>query len=434
MSISNLTYINTDKPDRRQKSARDDVGLKDLPVELWTQIGDKVGDAKGAMSLRGSALSGKHVLPKCLAAYNQKGDYQYCGDGDLKRIPVCLKCNFLGEGQIPFKQYCQSHVLSQRSTSLTDLGGHQGLEPDTTAVAVMSDGPYIVTGSNRSAQLIIWDLKTGLPTSRGGEYNYKQFRSIVLTPDGTKAVATHDGGGVTVTELGHDIRPVLIRPAGYVSVVAVNPTGTQFVHSTVQGMWIRGMESPHTKIRRIQHDPVEHGNYTPLRISFTSDGMRVILLWWNGGGCVWKVRNRNLKKFEALQGQHNRYSISAGAVTPDGTRVIHATEEGAVYVWIRKLGELEYTLQLPPPDPSDDSFRVRFHPPIGARAVTVTPDGGYLVAGYKDGTTAVWNLGTGALERTLLGHRTNITSVATNGKVVVSGSAGPVRVWDIPEL
>lgn len=59
-------------------------------------------------------------------------------------------------------------------------------------------------------------------------------------------------------------------------------------------------------------------------------------------------------------------------------------------------------------------------------------DGQYLVTGSRDHSVRIWNFKEGALERKLLGHRSEVLSVACSpdGQFVASGSKdGEVRIW-----
>ncbi|HEY4389706.1 MAG TPA: WD40 repeat domain-containing protein, partial [Ktedonobacteraceae bacterium] len=66
--------------------------------------------------------------------------------------------------------------------------------------------------------------------------------------------------------------------------------------------------------------------------------------------------------------------------------------------------------------------------------VAISPNGQTLVSGGGDKTIKVWNLSTGKLARTLIGHEGFVQCVAIspNGQTLVSGSEDKtIKVWGV---
>ena len=66
-------------------------------------------------------------------------------------------------------------------------------------------------------------------------------------------------------------------------------------------------------------------------------------------------------------------------------------------------------------------------------AVAISPDGTTVVSGSSDKTVRVWNLKTGACEKTLEGHSSSVNAVAISpdGTTVVSGSESGVVIHNL---
>jgi WD40 repeat protein len=111
-------------------------------------------------------------------------------------------------------------------------------------------------------------------------------------------------------------------------------------------------------------------------------------------------------------------SVRACVVTPDGRRVVSASEDQTLKTWDLQTGHEVATL---------DGHADR----VGACAVT--PDGRRVVSGSDDKTLKVWDLATGHEIATLKGHAhwVLVCAVTPDGRRVVSGSRDKtLKVWD----
>jgi WD40 repeat protein/tRNA A-37 threonylcarbamoyl transferase component Bud32 len=111
--------------------------------------------------------------------------------------------------------------------------------------------------------------------------------------------------------------------------------------------------------------------------------------------------------------------VAAAALSPDGTVVLTAGEEGAVWRWDASTGQ-------PLGEPLAHPNRVR--------ALAFSPDGKWYVTGCDDGKARVWE-GTSREPRLTLSHKGAVTAVAFSpgsGTVATGAEDGLVRLWQLP--
>ncbi|MEL7242898.1 MAG: hypothetical protein AAGM40_11200 [Cyanobacteria bacterium J06573_2] len=112
-------------------------------------------------------------------------------------------------------------------------------------------------------------------------------------------------------------------------------------------------------------------------------------------------------------------AVLAVTVTPNGKYLISASKDNTIKVWNFQTGEEFFTL-------SGHSDWVL--------TLAVTPDSKQVISGSKDKTLKIWSLETGKEIDTLKGHTRPINAlvVTPNGKTLISASGDSTfRVWDL---
>ncbi len=143
-----------------------------------------------------------------------------------------------------------------------------------------------------------------------------------------------------------------------------------------------------------------------------------------GTVCQWNISTGKLiRRFDA------KSAIQAVAISPDGKTLATGIRDNAIKLWNVSTGELIHTLI----GHTDQVMTVAF-----------SPDGKTLASGSWDDTIKLWNVNTGKAIReampegliaTFTGHKEKVWSVAFNpdGKTLASTSQDDtIKIWRVP--
>jgi WD40 repeat protein/post-segregation antitoxin (ccd killing protein) len=147
----------------------------------------------------------------------------------------------------------------------------------------------------------------------------------------------------------------------------------------------------------------------------TPDGRRVVSASEDQTLKVWDLESG--RAVATLKGHADW--VSACAVTPDGQRVVSASGDKTLKVWDLKSGRVLATMEG--------------HADV-VRTCAVTPDGLRVVSASEDKTLKVWGLESGHALATLDGHAgwVNACAVTPDGLRVISASNDKtLKVWDL---
>jgi WD40 repeat protein len=315
------------------------------------------------------------------------------------------------------------HAITPESPSLVrDLVGHAD---GVTASAVTPDGRRVISAS-QDRTLKIWDLQSGyaLATLEG---HTDWVNACAVTPDGRRVVsASHDRTLKTWDlESGRQLA-TLEGHAFWVSGCAVTPDGRSVVSASQDGtLKVWDLESGRVLATLEGHATGMNG------CAVTPDGRSVVSASQDGTLKVWDLESGRV--LATLKGHAG--GVMACAVTPDGRRVVSASQDRLLKVWDLESGRELVTLE----DPRLRQRRAREFPAcaVTACAVTacaVTPDGRRVVSASQDGELKVWDLDSGELFAILRGHAGWVLgcAVTPDGRRVVSASEDrTLKVWDL---
>src|SRR5581483_9220713 len=245
-------------------------------------------------------------------------------------------------------------------------------------VAAAADGVSIALAGTAG------ELALGSRTIRG-----LGVTALAYTPDGTLVTGSRDGrlrvwrGSGAPRELEPARGPVASLSAGGARVAVRTETGAVAVYSLAGGL-----------LRRLP-GRADRATLSPAGdLVATARGREVRLRDAAGG-----------RLLHALAG--HRSLVTDVEFSPDGTRLVTASDDHDARVWDVATGRLVHVL------------RGHF---FAVRTASFSPDGRWIVTSSQF-TAGLWNAGTGALVLYLRGHTRPLTgaSFAPDGRTIVTG-------------
>ena len=166
------------------------------------------------------------------------------------------------------------------------------------------------------------------------------------------------------------------------------------------------MSEYHERVRLEVPNPVQYAAFSP-------DGKRVITASEDDKAHIW----------DAETGEHliplgHEKAVWSAAFDSDGTRAITSSDDGRARIWDAKTGALLKEL-----DRHGDSLH----------GAAFSPDGGRVVTASEDGTARVWNAGSGKVIAVLKGHHNKVWSAAFDpdgGRIVTASLDTTARIWN----
>jgi WD40 repeat protein len=321
----------------------------------------------------------------------------------------------------------------QRWRPLLTISGHNR---GVGSAAYSPDGRQIVSTSG-DGTVKVWDAESGLLIRTLFSGHDDIVNSAAFSPDGRRIVFTRsksirfaDGSrlrdGVTTMRVLDAGSGQLIRTLadhdGWIYSAAYSPDGRRIVSAlSDKTVKVWDAESGQLIHSLSGHDGwIYSAAYSPNGRRIVSAGERRISGFSSSFEAVnvWDAESGQL--IHTLSGYSGGVVLSA-AYSPDGWRIVTASDDGTVKVRNTGSGGFIHTL---------------FGHKERVNSVAYSPDGRRIVSASGDKTVKVWDAENGQLIRTLYGHNGSVNSVAysPDGRRIVSASGdGTVKVWDAGE-
>lgn len=281
------------------------------------------------------------------------------------------------------------------------------------------DGQRIVTAS-QDCTAIVWNSSTAQPllTLCGRVH---PVSSASFSPNSERfVVGSSDSTAVVWDALLGSKRHVLAGDSTSVLSASFSPDGRRIITGTWHGRVIVSDTATGTKFHTLEGGLAGAASYSPdgqwiFTACSENDG--------DGDGAVWNAETG--AKFRSLEGHGRLSGINSARYSPDGKRIVTASDDQTAIVRDAVTGANIHTLK-------GHAGRV-----ISA---SFSPDGKRIVTTSHDDTAIIWDAATGAKLRTLEGHArssvsiwsgVNSASYSPDGKRIVTASWDTTAIiWD----
>jgi len=361
-----------------------------------------------------------------------------------------------------------------------------------TSAAFTPDGTGMVTGSEHSNALVLWDVASGEVRGRWGEHR-APLTAVAFTPDGRRLLTTsRSGSGPDLWDAttGAHLRALAVE--GGAAAVSISPDGSRIAAGGQGGAVMVWDAETGTVLRRLAGGtgPITEVVFGPVDSLVTLDyGGKAVMVWDLGSGAaertfatqepaephgmtisrdgcfvttkpdgdlflVWSTETG--RQVGRVPGDGDDRTVPV--LSPDG-RLLALTGPGRrrVTVWEVATGELAETLEGERavsgslfPDSGDGgggtgraalwdaavATRVRqFLTPRTAHPLAVSPDGRVVVATGEGYEAVLWDMEGGARLDALRGHHDDVNGAdfSPDGLLVATVAGdGTCKLWDVP--
>ncbi|RPD70200.1 WD40 repeat-like protein [Lentinus tigrinus ALCF2SS1-7] len=287
------------------------------------------------------------------------------------------------------------------------LEGHQ----DTVYALTFSRDNRVLASGSLDEHIILWDV------ARGEQLQDLRpetaIHSLAYTPDGSKLIAGASDGKLYVwNSETYELEKTLEKNMAVVTFIVFSQDGRRMATGGTESVFYI-WETAQLGVPNVQPLSVLDGHHGMVcAAAFSPDGDRIVTASDDGSSRIWKAETG-----EALVILHEHTGpVWSVAFSPDGKRVASGSSDSTVKVCDSFSGERLLSLD------GHDSM---------INAVEFSPDGQWIASAASDNTLRLWNANDGVCTTTFNEHNDNVTSAmfSPDGTVLASGSHdGMVRI------
>jgi WD40 repeat protein len=278
----------------------------------------------------------------------------------------------LSIGGIPWMSWVNRP--EDRSPCLLTLTGHQAA---VMSVAITPHDRRIISGSGDKT-IKIWDMENGqeLQTLKGHTSGITQ---VLVTPDGSRIISGSEDWTIMIWRIPGGARPMtLIGHKGKITCLALSPDGRFLASGSLDGkikIW-------DAQTGRLGRTLVGHGGDV-TKVAFSADGRR---LSSSGGFLNFKAEIWDFESGENLSASERSFDDFIGSlIEPSGPGVKFRTPDGRFILMggSHQLVVIDARTLQPVRKWSGHSGAIN--------AVTMSPDGQWVVSAGMDSTLKIWD-------------------------------------------
>ncbi|KAI0696216.1 WD40-repeat-containing domain protein [Cerioporus squamosus] len=280
------------------------------------------------------------------------------------------------------------------------LEGHE----DTVSALAFSRDNRVLASASQDERIILWDVAEG--TKIREIVPDSAVHSLVYTPDGRKLIAGTSDGKLHIWRSGtYALEKTIGKNAAVVTFIVFSRDRRRMATGGTESVcyiWETAQldaESPEPL------SVLEGHRGMVSAAAFSPDGNRVVTASDDGSSRIWKAETG-----EALVILHEHTGpVWSVAFSPDGKRVASGSSDSTVKVCDSYSGERLLSLD------GHDSM---------INAVEFSPDGQWIASAASDNTVRLWKASDGVCTTTFNEHNDNVTSAmfSPDGLMLASGS------------
>ncbi len=292
-----------------------------------------------------------------------------------------------------------------RSPILGHLWQHEAAIND---IRLSADGTMLVSGGN-DGMLRLWKMSDGKPLHPPIE-NGSPIISIDLSSDGKSVLVISSDGNCKLWNLGEKPEAKLVGQG--VAHARFLQDGIRFISvGKAGGLLVHKRDTLERTLKTMLNN-----NGAVSAVGIAPDRDHVLIASQDGYTRYWSLSNEDTSIPPLKQGS----PVSAAAIDPEGKLAATGGENGQIYLWNLKTGELA----LPTPWVHEGLIT----------ELKFSPDGKYVASASEDKQCIVWEVATGKQYSPRLRHGSKVNDIGFTPDarwIVTLSEDNFARIWDI---